>query len=183
MLLSCGNERCDLATSRLFNLKEEEPLDSFQTVHGWLKPAFGNLQLFAIEEGLKKIDLADMVYYFGGRHHIEYMIRKAERSDLGILMGREAGLVLDVLLPIVDGKYINDDLVLEFSEYVTSNPKTNGIALFHRGLLVKAKVHESVIESILEDQRKSAEFMAAAHRLKSPITLPANFISAMKGGE
>ncbi len=183
MLISCGAKGCDLSVSRLFGMNRPVNLTSFQSKGNWLKPVFGNLNQFATEEGLTEIDIDEVVYYFGGRHHIDYMIRKATQSDLGYLMSLDAGLVLDVLLPLTNGFYQNGKEVLILESFVEVNSKDSGVAFFHRGLVVRADVSEEVVRRIFQDQRQSKEFMLALGRLGGSVALPENLLSALRRRE
>lgn len=182
MLHSCGNKQCETALARLALMRVSTPLTTFtdpETGH-WLKPVFGSLQAFAKSEGLYELDLPELVRYFGGAHHIEGMIRKAPASSLTRFVSLDEALVLDVLLPLRDGHYRNGSWDLDMGEYVVVNPDSPGQPYYHRGLVVNLEVPPTVTLAILEDQRDSGDFAAAMGRIKGPISLPAEYLEALR---
>lgn len=181
MLASCGNDRCDLASRLLKEVNKTRPLTDFRSNGGsWLKPVFGNLQSFAIEEGLAEIGLSEVVYYFGGKHHIAHMIRKATQSNLSFLMGADAGLVLDVLLPLEGNYYQNSGYELEFTNFVELSSGDTGTRFIHRGLIVSAEVSSDTVKRIKAEQEQSKEFFKALSRTKTPVRFPKNFLKALE---
>lgn len=180
ILTSCGNNRCEPVLNSLFKQREAVFLDSFWRDGAWEKPVFGNLQHFAIDEKIKELGINEVICYFGGKHHIAHMIRKAARSNLSYLMGTEAGLVLDVLLPLKGSLYSNAGYRLEFSNLVDNSSTEKGTRFVHRGLVVRAKVSKRTIERILAEQVSSPEFTKALNGLGKKIEFPENFIKALE---
>jgi hypothetical protein len=146
----------------------------------WLKPVFGSLKAYAVKEGYHNLGVREVARYFGGQHHIEGMIRKAYRSNIGILLGFEAGLVLDVLLPLIGGEYRNGPWRLDMGDYIVANPDKPGIPCYHRGLVVNIDLLPEDVLEILEEQRHSKEFAEAINRLKGPIKLPEEYLEALR---
>lgn len=187
MLSSCGNKSCDEAMSKLGLARAPISLSSFidRESGSWMKPVFGSLQGFANDEGLYSLGVREVVRYFSGKHHIEAMIRKATHAEPGIsnisvLMGLDAGLVLDVLLPLNDGHYRNGGYDIDLGEFVTVNPDVPGVPCYHRGLVVNVPLAPAEVADILGEQSRVADFMAALSRLKSPIQLPPNYLEALR---
>jgi hypothetical protein len=182
MLSSCGNTSCDVAVAQLALARVQVPLRDFvdKETGSWQKPVFGSLQAYALAEGLDELGAREVARYFGGKHHIEGMIRKASQSNLGVLMGLDAGLVLDVLLPLTDGHYRNGAWDLDMGEYVVANPKSEATPCYHRGLVVNIDLEPEDVLNILEEQRDSQEFADAMNRLSGPIVLPPEFLEALR---
>lgn len=182
MLFSCGNARCEPSLKKLLGTSGSISLAEFglKGGNGWQKPVFSSLQSFALEEGISEIGLNEIVLYFGGRHHIVRMIRKASHSNLGYLMGPEAGLVLDVLLPLDGNLYKNGEHSIEFANFAEVSPKKGERRFIHRGLVVSAGVTDLVVESVLSEQLDSPEFSKALLALGRVVMFPENFILALK---
>lgn len=180
MLSSCGNLSCDYAVKQLENMEAPTELSSFQKDGQWIKPAFGNLQEYAKIEKIERLNELEVARYFGGKHHIKLMIRKAFQSHLGIEMGLEAGLVLDVLLPIVDGKYTNDKYKLKFKNFVDISSDKNLPKFYHRGLIINLDLKKQDINEMLKEQIENKEFVKALSKMKSSVVLPENFIESLK---
>jgi hypothetical protein len=186
-LNSCGSNSCDEAVHKLGLARVPVPLSDFHDRKSgqWLKPVFGSLKAYAQTEGIHHLGASEVARYFGGKHHIEGMIRKAMNTGPGIsnisaLMGLDAGLVLDVLLPLTDGCYRNGDWVLDMGEYVIANPDVKGVPCYHRGLVVNIPLTADDVLAILKEQRESKEFGAAIERLKSPIQFPPEYLEAIR---
>ncbi len=177
---SCGNDSCDPVLRRLAGLKEAVPLESFTTADGWQKPVFGNLKAYAVDEKVSELNAAQVARYFGGSHHIEAMIRKAPRSNIGILLGLDAGLVLDVLLPLAEGEYRNGDLALSVGNFVVVNPESQGIPCYHRGVVINIELGPEDLDYIYRSQRDSEPFVRAIKALNGKTDLPPEFIEALK---
>ena len=187
MLGSCAADSCDVAMSRLSLVRVSTALQVFTDPESgsWQKPVFGSLQAYALAEGYYELGVKEVARYFAGRHHIEAMIRKATHTEPGIsnisvLMGLDAGLVLDVLLPLNDGHYQNGGHDLDLGEFVVVSPESSGVPCYHRGLVVKVPLSPAEVADILEEQGQVAEFMAALSRLKSPVQLPPNYLEALR---
>jgi hypothetical protein len=168
--------------SKLGLARVPTPLSDFidKESGSWLKPVFGSLKAFAIKEGRHVLGVRDVARYFGGQHHIEGMIRKAYRSNIGILLGYDAGLVLDVLLPLTEGEYRNGPWRLDVGDFVIANPEKPGTPCYHRGLVVNIELLPEDVLEILEEQRNSKEFAEAMNRLQSPIMLPEEYLEALR---
>lgn len=187
MLGSCGNKACDEVMHKLSLARIPISLTDFVDRESgqWLKPVFGSLKAYAKTEGIHYLGASEVARYFGGKHHIEGMIRKAAGThegvnNLAVLMGYNAGLVLDVLLPLTDGYYRNGNWFLDMGDYVIANPETEGVPCYHRGLVVNIPLAPDNVLGMLEEQRESKEFGAAIKRLKSPIQLPSEFLEALR---
>ena len=179
MLRSCGNQSCDLAVAKLLGVTTFVYLDEFTTSEGWLKPVFGNLQEYALKEGLKELDVREVVRYFGGTHHINHMLPKVFRSNLKIILGDiDTGLVLDVLLPIENGAYQNGDVRIEIEDLFYLNPDDPGRTFAHRGLAINVPVTADDVLEILTQQKSHPDFARALSRVPSKISLPPNLKEA-----
>jgi hypothetical protein len=182
MLGSCGNQSCDEVMAKLGLARVPISLTGFMDRESgsWMKPVFGSLQGYARTEGLYSLGVREVARYFGGKHHIEAMIRKASRSNLGMILGLDAGLVLDVLLPLVDGEYHNGRWQLDMGDFIVANPKEEGVPCYHRGLVVNLPLTPDDVIEILGEQQASEEFAAAIERLKGPIVLPPEYLEALR---
>lgn len=183
MLGSCGSDSCDEIVTRLRITKVPTALRSFSDpqTKRWLKPVFDSLQAFAVKEDCHSLGTREVAQYFGGVHHIQGMIYKAARSNLGMIMGLDAGLVLDVLLPLDEaGHYRNGDWDLDLGEQVWVNPDDQGVPCAHRGLVVKLGLEPEDVASILTAQRQSVEFAEAIGRLGNRVTFPPEYLEALR---
>lgn len=182
MLSSCGNLSCDIAIEKLSKMEAPEPLSNFQSEGQWLKPAFGNLQEFAFSENIENLKAAEVAKYFGGKYHINHMIRRASQTHIGIDVSIEAGLVLDILLPLTGYKYkyVNGGIELQFDNYVEFIKNSNGKKFYHRGLIMCFDLTDEVVNQILKEQRENKDFMEALKKLEKPARIPDNFIESLK---
>lgn len=182
MLGSCGNDSCDAVVARLRITKVPTALTVFTDGKGnWQKPVFRSLQTYAVSENLLNLGVREVAHYFAGTAHIEGMVYKAVRSNLGMLLGLEAGLVLDVLLPLEeDGHYRNGEWDLDLGEQVWVNPEAEGVPCAHRGLVVKLNLAPEDISDILREQRQSQDFAAAIVKLGGRINYPSEYLEALR---
>lgn len=184
MLGSCGGDSCSPAMAKLKITKVSTALSSFTDSESgqWLKPVFGALQGYAIDEGISQLGAREVARYFGSQRHIDAMVPKVthQQSSLAVMMGWDAGLVLDVLLPLIDGHYQNGGVDLDLGDYVVVNPDDKGVPCYHRGLVVNLPLTPRDVMKILEEQHRSHIFMEALRRLKSPVKLPAEYLEALR---
>lgn len=185
-LSSCGNDSCDIAIQRLSKVSTPVSLSRFATKDGWLKPVFGNLQAYAIENGIRDLGVQDVTHYLGGKSHINDMVAKVYgpaggMSSIAYELGKDAGLVLDVLLPLSeDGHYQNNGWDIDLGDYVLADPDDEGVLCYHRGLVVRLPLPPSLVVAILEEQRDHTEFRAAAERLGDRVELPRAHLEAIR---
>lgn len=182
MLQSCGLMSCDSLVCKLDSLQKPVLLSSLYSKErgGWLKPVFGNLKAYAIDEGIDELDVVAVARYFGGKHHINHMIPKSRASNISYELGEAAGLVLDVLLPLEGNRYINNGLDLVIEGGVEVGGLGGQARCYHRGLIVILPLSEEDVSRILADQLQSKDFVTAIKRLKSPVSLKPEHQIAIK---
>lgn len=182
MLGSCGSDTCDEVVARLRLTRAQTALRAFADEKGnWLKPVFNSLQAYAMEHDFSALGVREIARYFGGTAHIDGMVYKAVQSNLGMLLGLSAGLVLDVLLPLSgDGHYRNGDWDLDLGQQVWANPDAEGVPCAHRGLVVNLPLLPDDVAAILAEQRQSKEFGGAIVKLEGRIFYPPEYLEALR---
>lgn len=176
MIVTCGSSGCFEAVRRLDAVDKPTSLVSLgQDKDGnWLMAAFQRLQWYAADRGLKTIEVADIVRYFGGSLHIEIMERIADHAGLGGYLGRDVGLVTHILLPLQENAYSNEGYIVRFRDplNLSFGPLQRGLLFYHLGAVVRLDVSKRVAEEILAEQADSEAFMGALSRLDGQTIVP-----------
>ena len=182
MIVSCGSVGCLTSIDLLGKVTKPVTLASLGLDDDghWRMAAFSRLKDFAVDAGIESLDTFDVARYFGGNTHIE-IFRRLPEAGLGKFLGPYAGLVTHVLLPLsADGTYQNGKMKVSFSgDIPTYSPSAKGVSCYHLGTISRIPLTEAEIAAVKAEQAASEPFVTAVAKIKGPIVLPENYLTAL----